>query len=267
MPAVRYPIGVRAWHLLHGVEWNMNEGEYAALLKATDVLTPSSSKRKSRPPYTMEIMVKLHPHFDHSLPLDVSCWSCLTTLFWSTSCGGEFTVKTLKSFDPAINIARSAGTVAVDRNGLQQTNFKLPRTKSALHGESVYWAQQHGLSDPEAALANHFSINNPPLDTALFTYRYKNSHHVLTKSAFTTRLSAAFKAADLDWCQIHGIRIGSTLEYLLRGIPLEVMKCKGRWASDAFSLYLRNHAKIMVPYMQADPQLHQNVLRIIVPRV
>jgi hypothetical protein len=49
--------------------------------------------------------------------------------------------KDFADLDPAINIARSAVTVAEDRNGLQQTNFKLPRTKSSLHGDSVYWAQ------------------------------------------------------------------------------------------------------------------------------
>ncbi|KAJ7448956.1 hypothetical protein FB451DRAFT_960544, partial [Mycena latifolia] len=124
-----------------------------------------------------------------------------------------------------------------------------------------------GPTDPEAALANHFTVNDPPRDGALFAYRHKNTHRVLTKSAFTTRLTAAFKAANLDWRQVHGIRIGSTLEYLLRGIPLEVMKIKGRWASDSFSLYLRNHAEIMTPCMQADPQLHQDVLCIIMPRV
>ncbi|KAJ7200097.1 hypothetical protein GGX14DRAFT_372564 [Mycena pura] len=41
--------------------------------------------------------------------------------------------------------------------------------------------------------------------------------------------------------------------YLLRGLPLDVVK--GRWASDAFAIYLRRHAKIMAPYMQAKPQL------------
>ncbi|KAJ6595213.1 hypothetical protein DFH09DRAFT_1244549 [Mycena vulgaris] len=222
-----YMSSIRAWHVLPGVAWNMNDDKIKGLLKAAD----------------------LHPHFNLANALDASCWSCLTTLFYSTSRGGKFTTKNLKSFDPTTNITCSAVTVATDRNSLRQTNFKLPRTKSSLHGEDVYWARQHGPTDPEAALANHFMIKDPPPD------------------AFTTCLTAAFKAAKLDWLQVHGIHIGSTLEYLLRGIPLEVMKSKEHWASDSFSLYLRNHAEIMAPYMQADPQLHQDVLRIVMPRV
>ncbi|TEB31909.1 hypothetical protein FA13DRAFT_1628746, partial [Coprinellus micaceus] len=49
----------------------------------------------------------------------------------------------------------------------------------------------------------------------------------------------------------HGIRIGPTLEYLLRGVPFDVMKVKGWWASDTFQTYLRKHAQILAPYMQA----------------
>ncbi|KAG2066444.1 hypothetical protein BDR04DRAFT_1030084, partial [Suillus decipiens] len=50
----------------------------------------------------------------------------------------------------------------------------------------------------------------------------------------------------------HSIRIGGTLEYLLRGIPFDV-KSMGRWSSEAFTLYLPNHAIIMTPYLQDTP--------------
>jgi hypothetical protein len=47
-------------------------------------------------------------------------------------------------------------------------------------------------------------------------------------------LSKAALACHLDPLQGRGIRIGSTLEYLLRGVPFEVVKVKGRWAGDSF---------------------------------
>jgi hypothetical protein len=262
-----YVSGVRAWHILHGVPWSMNEPELEALLWAADRLTPSSSKRQARMPYTTDILCKLHPHFDLSIPLNASVWSCLTTLFWSTSRGGEFTVKTLTSFDPTIHVKPSDVGEVSDRNGLKQTNFALPRTKSAPHGESVYWAEQAGPIDPKSAFHNHLSINSPSPNQALFSYLHGTSRRPLTKTAFKKCLTAVFKAADIDFIHVHGIRIGSTLEYLLRGIPMDVMKAKGRWASDAFTIYLRRHAQILAPYMQAEPQLHANVLRIMMPRV
>ena len=51
----------------------------------------------------------------------------------------------------------------------------------------------------------------------------------------------------------HRICIGATLEYLLRGVPFDAMKVKGRWASNAFQLYLRKHNQILAPYMQLMP--------------
>ena len=39
--------------------------------------------------------------------------------------------------------------------------------------------------------------------------------------------------------QGHSLRIGATLEYLLRGVPFEVVNHIGRWSSNSFTLYLR----------------------------
>ncbi|SJL14243.1 uncharacterized protein ARMOST_17699 [Armillaria ostoyae] len=73
------------------------------------------------------------------------------------------------------------------------------------------------------------------------------------KPAFLTRLHKAFKDTKMEPLQGHGIRIGATLEYLLRGIPFDVIKTIGRWKSNAFTLYLQKHAQILAPYMQANP--------------
>ena len=53
--------------------------------------------------------------------------------------------------------------------------------------------------------------------------------------------------------RLNTVSIGAMLEYLLRGVPFDVMKVKGRWASNAFQLYLRKHNQILAPYMQSMP--------------
>ena len=261
-----YIFGVRAWHILHGMHWSLNDEEVEALLKAAENLTPLSSKRKKRRPYTVKFICTLHSHLDLNSPLDAAVYSCLTAAFYCTARVGEFTVPSLSSFNPDIHIKPRDTHTERDRNNLEMRVFHLPQTKTARNGEDVSFAKQDGPSDPEAAFLHHLQTNNPPLSGALFAYRHKNSHRPLTKQKFLTRLAQAAKAAGMDPLQGHGIRIGSTLEYLLRNVPFEVVKTKGRWASDAFQLYLRKHAQIMAPYMQAVPALHEEFIRVSMPR-
>ncbi|KAH7916683.1 hypothetical protein BJ138DRAFT_1175551 [Hygrophoropsis aurantiaca] len=264
-----YLNGVRAWHILHGIQWALNDKEIEALLKAAESLTPPASKRKKRLPYTVDIIVAIRNQLDLGKPLDAAVYACLMTTFYATGRVGEFTVPRIDGFDGTIHIKPSNVRNERDRNGLETTAFHLPRTKSAgLQGEDVFWARQNGPSDPEAAYLNHLHINAPPADGHLFAYKHnKDVHRPLTKHKFLARLNQATKAANIDPLQGHGIRIGSTLEYLLRGIPFDVMKVKGRWASDAFLLYLRKHAQIMAPYMQATPELHEGFVRYTMPPI
>lgn len=200
-------------------------------------------------------------------PIDAAVGSCLTTAFYSIARAGEFTVPNLTSFDPAAHVKRSDIRHEKDRNGLDTTVFHLPRTKTSHNGEDVFWAKQQGITDPEAALENHLRINDPPHQGALFSYRCKNAHRPLTKAKFTSRLTQAAKDAGLNPLQGHAIRIGATLEYLLRNVPFDVVKTMGRWASDAFQLYLRNHAQILAPYLQDNPAIQNEYLRLSMPHV
>ncbi|KAG6326020.1 hypothetical protein ID866_13070 [Astraeus odoratus] len=97
------------------------------------------------------------------------------------------------------------------------------------------------------------ATNNPPLDGPLFTYKDGSKHRPLSKATFLRQLKALARAARHKAVQGHGIRVGATLEYLLHGVPFDMMKVKGRWASDAFQLYLWKHNQILMPYIQAMP--------------
>jgi len=77
--------------------------------------------------------------------------------------------------------------------------------------------------------------------------------------AFLARLKKALKDAKHPNKHGHSIQIGATLEYLLRGVSFKAMKSIGKWSSDSFSRYLRKHAQILTPYVQANPNLHQDI--------
>ncbi|KAJ7753907.1 hypothetical protein DFH07DRAFT_744124 [Mycena maculata] len=240
-----YLAGVRAWHIIHGVTWAPNKSECDALVRAAITLQPQTATKKRRLPYTVDIITILLSHLDPDIPLDASVGSCLTTGYYSCARLGELTVKTLSSFDPSKHVKRSDVREETDANGLVMTVLGLPVTKSKQTGEDIFYSAQNDSTDPRRSFANHLRINAPPLDSHLFSYKHKGVHRPLTKTAFITRIHKAFKAAKLDPLQGHGIRIGATLFYLLRGTPFDVVKTIGRWASDAFLLYLRKHAQIM----------------------
>lgn len=262
-----YLHGVRAWHILHSIPWQLNKNEMDAMLRAAEKLTPASSKRKKRCPYTPDFIVALKQQMNLEEPLDAAVFACLTTCFYATARLGELTVRTLQTFDPNTHITTQNLAHDQDRNGLKVTVLHLPQTKMAgIEGEDVYWASQEGDSDPTAALANHLRVNQPSETSHLFAYRAKHARKSLTKTKFLERVGKAAHAAGLEPLQGHGIRIGSTLEYLLRGVPFDVMKAKGRWAGDSFLLYLRKHAVIIAPYIQAVPAVHETFIRYSMPR-
>jgi hypothetical protein len=238
-----YIHGIRAWHILHGMEWRLNSLETEAALKGADRLAPPSSRKKKRQPYTPEFIAKLRQHLKIEDPFDAAVFACLTTCFYAAARVGEFVIPRLDAFSPSRYVTTGHLRVDRDSNGLEVTVLHIPFTKAApLEGEDVYWSSHPGPTDPYEALKNHRNINRPSGGDHLFAYRHKGQLRPLTKPAFIRRLALAAREAGLEPLQGHGIRIGATLFYLLLGLPIEAMKVMGRWSSDAFLRYLRKHA-------------------------
>ncbi|KAG1743377.1 hypothetical protein EDB19DRAFT_1633214, partial [Suillus lakei] len=157
-----YIFGVRAWHILHGMRWALNDEETDALLKAAENLALPSSKRKKRRPFTVDFICTLHGQLDINSPLDSSVYSCLMTAFYCTARASEFTIPTLMSFNPNLHVKPSDTSIKHDRNQLEMRVFHLPQTKTSAEGEDILFARQNGISDPEVAFLHHLAVNNPP---------------------------------------------------------------------------------------------------------
>jgi hypothetical protein len=229
---------------------------------------PPKSTKPQQQPVTINHLTAILNHLNKTHPLNAAIAACITTTFWSVSRLGEFTVPAIKSFSTKKHITTKATALEQDRHGLQVRTFKLPFTKSAREkGESTSWAQQPGPADPWEAFQNHLHINNPPSGAHIFAYKtnHKKAHTPLTKCKLVKRVRIITSANDLPNFEGHGLRIGGTLEYLLRGIPFNVVQSMGQWKSDAFQLYLRKHAQIMAPYLQADPTINLQFVRIAMP--
>ncbi|KIK78386.1 hypothetical protein PAXRUDRAFT_164160 [Paxillus rubicundulus Ve08.2h10] len=252
---------------MHCLDWSHNNTKIEALLKATVILAPTSSKRKPQEPYTISTLEMMHSNLNLVDPAEAAVFACLTTMFLCTAHVREFTIPHLDAFDPSLHVKLSNITHEKDQQGLMVMNFCLPRMKSALVGEDISWVQQHGPSDPQTVFQNHLTVNNPPRDGHLFAYKHKGSYYPLTKLKFTTALSSTAKKAGIKPLQGHGICIGSTLKYLLCNVPFNVIKIKGHWASDTFLIYLHRHAQILALYIQASPPLHKSFLCYTIPPI
>ena len=246
--------GICAWHIIHGVPWKVDNNTLQALFTASRRLAPPDAKKEETKPWTTSYLIEICKRLDINDPEGAAMLACLTTAFWATARLGEVTVPKLKGFNPRkhIKVSNMQHDVS-DRNNLRETVIFIPWTKSAREqGEKIFWAKQEGILDPKV-LANHLRINNPSDNQHLFAYKHKKGMQPMVKSILLTKVHKTTELNNLPQLSGHGIRVGSTLEYLLRGLPFDVVKAKGRWQSDAFKCYLRKHAKIMVPYMQSNP--------------
>ncbi|KIJ94560.1 hypothetical protein K443DRAFT_11998 [Laccaria amethystina LaAM-08-1] len=130
-----YVHGIRAWHILHGLPWKIDKMEMDALLKAIEKLTPPSSKRKKRHPYTIDFMLAIRCNLDLNTPLGASVFACLTTCFLATGHVGEFTVQRPDDFNPNKHVSRARVRLDQDRGGQQVTVLHIPHTKTSPQGE------------------------------------------------------------------------------------------------------------------------------------
>ncbi|KAF8823981.1 hypothetical protein HHX47_DHR9000467 [Lentinula edodes] len=260
-----YVHGVRAWHIIHGIEWKIDKAPIDAMIQGAE-----RSKRKKRLPFTISYIESILTGLDPNDPFDAACGGCLTTSFYCAARVGELTVPNLRDFSASNHVTPSQIHETSDRNGFKTTVLHIPRTKSnQSEGEDIYFSKQLGSSDPDWWLRNQLRVNDPGPSDHLFAYKHLSGRHItlrpLTKSAFLRRIQKIAQTRGLPVIQGHGIRIGATLEYLLRGVPFDAVRVIGRWKSDAFLLYLRKHAEIMAPYLQ--PELHQSLIQYTMPPV
>lgn len=258
-----YIAGLCVWHIIHRLPWIPNRPQLDALLKAAAKDAPSSSKCAPRLPYTVDHILRLLPYFDCTCPLNTSVLACLTTAFYSCARLGELTVRAASDFDPKRHCCPLHLWPDRGPNSKHVTSILLSRTKTSLNGETISFATQSDATDPVFLLHNHLQVNAPALNNCLFAYCKDGSLVPLSRHVFLEHICVAAHAAELPDLNGHGFRIGGTLLYLLHGIPFLVVKTIGCWKSDAFHIYLRRHAQILAPYLQALPALHDHFLQFV----
>ncbi|KAF9228987.1 hypothetical protein BS17DRAFT_792943 [Gyrodon lividus] len=156
---------------------------------------------------------------DLDTPRDAAIYACIVTVLYCVARLGEFTVPAISKFDQAIHITRSNLTHLRDPSGLP----------CSATGEDTQCAPLPGcITDPQAALENHFRINQAPPDAHLFAWKHPKG----------------------------GLRPLSKTESVM-----------GRWAGNSFTLYLHNHALILAPFLQVNDEAMSSFDRYTMPPV
>ncbi|KAK4696910.1 hypothetical protein P7C70_g8297, partial [Phenoliferia sp. Uapishka_3] len=241
---------LRDWHRMHRIEWEVDEEELV-MYYANGYTNAPPPKYKREPLLTDHIVAMLlHPSFDPTDPFDLA-WASATTLGHASILrSGEFTCPSKPKWDPSFNVTLGhLSEVVVPSATAPTTKYELhlpwTKTKKSL-GETVGVAEL-GVDHPACPVAwlkRHVAGNKVQLAEGLWSYtstmpRSKGQRFVLTKAAWIKRTNELLLLCGLPALDGHSVRIGGATQLLMNGVPPEVVKAQGRWASDAFQVYWR----------------------------
>ena len=235
----KYISALKAWHILHGVNWKGGL-RLNFVLNGVKNLTPLSSQRPPRPPVNITMLSSLIDALNLCDPLDAAVAAAASTAFWGQCRLGELLSSSRTDSSTSSRPSRqNLSTKSPYRRSSSYTLF-LPRTKTKRHGESVTLVSQLGPSDPLHLLQNHLQINDLGSSFPLFAYKTSRGSYTLTIRQFIIRCNIVWSKLGYPRTTGHCFRIGGTTELLLSGVPPDVVKVMGRWSSDSFLRYWRS---------------------------
>jgi hypothetical protein len=114
-----------------------------------------------------------------------------------------------------------------------------------------------GTPDPTTTPQNICVSTNRSKISHLFAYQAEQALRLFTEANSLRKVRKPARASGLELSQGRGVRISHTLEYLHRGMPLDVVRAKGRWAGDFLLLDLRKNDVAMALYIQGSPAMNR----------
>jgi hypothetical protein len=249
--------GLRMWHIIQDVHWP-NDPVLTNLRRAAVSHAPPATHCPPRAPVTIAHLSALRQHLNLvDSPCDIAVFACACTAFWGVNRLGELTCP-ISDREPSHRVRCSCNMsyppIDTSRSYPPSLDFHIPWTKSTKSaGANVHlsdWDDKGRDTSAIKALAWHLrfsahlpdsapllAYSSPPTCTPAFT--------PLTHATFLKRCKAVWSVSGLGDCSGHSFRIGGTTELLKRGVSHDAVKVQGRWASDAWQLYIRHHPEIL----------------------
>ncbi|GAA5928141.1 hypothetical protein JCM1841_006143 [Sporobolomyces salmonicolor] len=237
--------GLRTWHSLHDLEFDVPAAAWNLTFKGLKRLQPGP--KQQRPPATFLDLLAILKHLDLSVGHDACLWAACCVAFWAMARPGDVTISKLTAFDPERDATVSdVRFIAATDDFPAHASIHLPFDKVlGKRGDSLTLTNQSDKPelDPIAALRNHLEVNQPRPSQFLFSslpWNGSRDHLVpLTGDYFRKKVNEFLKAEHRPVIAGHSWRIGGATFYLLAGVHPDFIRKIGRWRSDAFFRYWR----------------------------
>jgi hypothetical protein len=174
------------------------------------------------------------PHDFDSILLWAAC--CLG--FFAFLRSGEFTVQSIRDFDPTWHLTPRDITIdSLAQPLLMKIHLKGSKTDQTKQGIDLYIGKTGSEICPMSAILPYLAIRGQD-DGPLFRLR---DGRPLTRSVLVLKLRAALTSAGVDCSRYsgHSFRIGAATTAIARGVGDATVQTLGRWASDSFKRYVR----------------------------
>ena len=199
--------------------------------------------RPLRRPVTTSMLIHLANHLRLYDNKDVCVLAAALTAFWTLARLGELLPST------AVHDSRKIPTLAsLSFDDLNNASIILPWSKTTKwQGATLLCSPQLNPVNPISALKVHIQFNHLSDVDELFSYweKTQRTRMVLSKSEFLTRCNEIWSSYDIPRTSGHSFRIGGASHLLSAGIHPDVVRTVGRWSSDSFLRYWRNHSVII----------------------
>lgn len=238
-----YVAGIKAWHLFHDETYpSQVDVAVKTLLRATRMVEARIQEiEKKRPPVMLSDLVVLMEVLPGEGEAGLAMLAAALVAFWGTARLGEILSDNINKRLPRwddLEWAKDGSFV----------NIALHNAKTAQPGEiqRIHLRRQNSLLDPVSILEEWFAYRPRKPSEEIFSLQVSGRKKRLGKQYTINHLRSVWNAQRSKKKQLlhgHSFRIGgASLQWNLGVDKEEIKKC-GRWASDAYMIYLRKFSE------------------------
>ncbi|EFP83172.2 uncharacterized protein PGTG_09125 [Puccinia graminis f. sp. tritici CRL 75-36-700-3] len=239
----KYLAGLQMWHVYHNAVYPADsKTKVATFLKSSAYIDAETDKKPKKKPVTIENLVKLTELLIDGDPFQKALLDLSVVAFWGMARLAELTYN--EGSGPLRKTASLLTTdvelVYKERENLAKLTIRGAKTADPGQSQTIYLKELPHMLCPVLAVKRRLAEAGGA-ETSLFGY---TDHHGerfhLTKPQSTRALSKIWGACGFEGVSGHSFRVGGASIQVALGVPISEIRIRGRWASDAYKLYLRD---------------------------